>query len=963
MRKRTKYKSPLLDFTVIFFCLFTALFFAYLFWQDLNTFTIRGDKKIVGTVSFKHRVAQRKFDDRVVWERIAQGTRLYYGDTIRTADLAQAVIQLDDGTILELNENTMIQILYNESGSLQISVDGDIQIDSSLGSGDVALKLDDGSLVSVDAGTTLSAKSDAKNGIRNIEVTGGSAVVTTESGQSATLFFGESVNIENGAELQKNPLTVLYPPKNLKLLDVRGESIPVKFSWNSSSDSSSEVVTLQLSHEKDFSAVYDEIEITDGSSAEINASGSLYWRIFTPSTKDSPASGKITVDSVSAVQGIFPLSGGEFRYRENLPKLNFRWSGNEYADKYKLVVSATPDMNSVVAEAETTGTFAAVDSLSEGSYWWRVTPYYSLNGIGYAGESKIYDFSILKNSLIPPPKLNIPADNSRIVYKSSIPLSFSWKTDVRDASYRLIIARDPSLGDIVFEESVNENRFVREVSPYIMGEGTYFWKVVRTPVDSEDRLIESDVKSFSLVKYIPEANRLLYPPEDFVTEVSKISSSSFMWKLSDDYKESAAVSGNAGSAGAGSAGAGSAGAGSAGAGDSAISVLQVSKRSDFSSIEIEKNVESASVTGLNLSDGEYWWRIGVRSAEGNIEGLTQARRFVVLPELAAPSIVSPSFAQELIVAGNSSVGIRWKDVPDADYYILKVLSKTSQDGNFTIVHQSSPRATLSQVSLPAGSYDATVQAVAESSQNSVQRMSRISTVSFTVRAPSEIELTYPLSGEHINGLSALTAPVSFSWTEKEDKAPSYRFILVRQLSNGSRKTVESVTTTKKSLSFERLASGTYYWRVKASTSDGIPLDSEERRLIIDTVADLPPARLISPEESAVLDDAYFRSNRKISFTWNAVPGATEYTFSLYKKDGANSLTPVFKKKNIKETELVLKDLTVLDIGTFVWNVTASRHADDGFEEQRGKIASGTFKIDFLLPKLIETKKPKKLYGE
>ena len=109
MRKKTKFKSPVLDTFVVLLCLSVAGYFSYTFWKDLNSTAMRSDKEKIAIITFKNRIAQRKFDDRVVWERIDKSTPLYNGDLVRTADLAEAVITFNDGSEVNIYENTMIQ--------------------------------------------------------------------------------------------------------------------------------------------------------------------------------------------------------------------------------------------------------------------------------------------------------------------------------------------------------------------------------------------------------------------------------------------------------------------------------------------------------------------------------------------------------------------------------------------------------------------------------------------------------------------------------------------------------------------------------------------------------------------------------------------------------------------------------------------------------------------------------------
>ena len=201
MQKKIKFRSPLIDFLVVVFCLSVSGCFIWLFWQDLNKTTSRTDKDAIATISFKHNIAQRKYSDRIVWERLQQNTPLYDNDFIRTVDLAQATIRFKDGTTLDVYENSMLQVSYSEETGVRLSIDGgDIQVAASEKAKNVAIRLADGSTVNMDAGASLSARSDTKENKQNIEVKGGSANVQTQTGQVTTVSFGQSVNIGDDAE-------------------------------------------------------------------------------------------------------------------------------------------------------------------------------------------------------------------------------------------------------------------------------------------------------------------------------------------------------------------------------------------------------------------------------------------------------------------------------------------------------------------------------------------------------------------------------------------------------------------------------------------------------------------------------------------------------------------------------------------------------------------------------------------
>ena len=141
----------------------------------------------------------------------------------------------------------------------------------------------------------------------------------------------------------------------------------------------------------------------------------------------------------------------------------------------------------------------------------------------------------------------------------------------------------------------------------------------------------------------------------------------------------------------------------------------------------------------------------------------------------------------------------------------------------------------------------------------------------------------------------------------------------------------------------------------------------QARLTVDftitAVEALERASLIEPKNRFVMDFDYLRKNRTISFTWKPVAGATDYTFTLYKKDKNGSLTSVYSEKNLQTTSVRLKKLAVLDVGDFSWSVTAYSHAKDGYEEQQSRAAVNDFKVSFDKPKQVQTIQPGRMYAE
>ena len=75
-----------------------------------------GGARRIGTITFKKEVAQRKYQSQVIWEDLDRDAPVYNNDTIRTADLSEAVISLADGTKINMDENSLILLEMSGKG-------------------------------------------------------------------------------------------------------------------------------------------------------------------------------------------------------------------------------------------------------------------------------------------------------------------------------------------------------------------------------------------------------------------------------------------------------------------------------------------------------------------------------------------------------------------------------------------------------------------------------------------------------------------------------------------------------------------------------------------------------------------------------------------------------------------------------------------------------------------------------
>ena len=816
----------------------------------------------------------------------------------------------------------MIQIFYDENQGLHISVDdGGIIVDSSEATSEAHVKFDDGSVVQIDAGSSLSAQADTGKNSKNVEIKSGTAQITTEAGDEMALVVGESVNVSQSGRILKNPLTVMSPQKELRLLNTSNSDFTdINFEWKNEYESP---VIIQTSRLKNFSKLESDDFIETGTSYTLKApNDTLYWRVFTMYTIDSPVTGKIIIDNDTQMQLVSPAAGTSYRYYTEVPRIKFRWTGNENAAHYKIAISSTSDMKSILTEKEVQETFVTIDSIKEGTWYWQVTPYYAMNNIGYSGGSDIGSFTVTHADTHKPPELLLPSPNKNIARKDGEEpaMLFSWKSDLPQAKHTLLIATDELFKNLIYSSDTNGTRYTCSLDANTFDEGSYYWKIVRE-ASGDDEQSESNARVFSISRYIPAENKLLYPQTDFTAEIEQLPTTQFMWKVADDYKN-------------------------------LKTVFQISSSQDFKSVLEEKNPDTPFVNGIKLQQGNYWWRIASRTEDGELVGVTEARKLTILKELSAPKILLPAFGQEVVVGTSQPVGISWADVAEADSYSIKVLD---DDGNI-IAQRRTEKETSVQVPLIPGSYTVAVQSQLSG------RQSVSTSVKFSVRGPESIILDLPEDGKEIAGLTALRQPTYFAWQIGKDEASQYTFILQKEQGKGKYVQVDSISGSGHGVSVRRIQEGKYKWKVQGRTAAGLPLDSQEFTFTVTKVPELAKANLIEPEPSLVMGPAYLREHRTIVFRWQSVRDANAYDFTLVKKTSRGEEILLSKTK-IEETQVRLSDLTVLDVGNFEWRVRAYCYARDGYEEQQSPIASQTFTIKFDAPKKVEALDPGVLYGE
>lgn len=955
MQQKKRRKLRVSDFLLVVVCLSVCAVSLWFFWKDLNTSSTRTDVDSIATIHFKRKVSQRKFDDRVVWERLQQDSALYDKDTIRTSDGAEAVILFEDGTKVDLTENTMIQIALEKDGSVNLSVGGgNVEVDTTASTSEsVKLSMGDGSSVSLEKGSRVSAASSsdsASGAATSFTVKDGNAVVSNAAGQTQKLSNGEAISVEKNGELSRQNITVTSISKNLRVYKTEEKVEPVKLSWQAVSDSKKPADTLvkvEVSTDKDFTNIVEQYTAQGSSSLDVIPQAEnekLFWRVYTEDEEEKAVEGVITIVELNRMELTSPLDNSTFSYRKELPNLRFNWKSDDYAESYKMEISRTQDFASPLINESLKTTSYTTASLDKGKYFWRVTPYYTVNSIGYAEASPVYSFEIEEREALTEPLLSLPADAAKIVLGDTEQnVIFSWKSDVKAADYSIQLSDESDFTNIRKTIKTSNTTIGEHFNINTLPEGTYYWRVLRN--SDEDKESGNDhalsvVRTFTVSKYVPGINKLSWPPDGYSVEHDQLVRLNFSWKLASEYKAAGLDS-----------------------------VLQIAKSDAFNNILITQTLTKPEYTGASLISGNYYWRVGVVK-DGEATAFSEPNKLKVLNPMQAPKITQPADAEKLVVAYTEPVAFEWQKVAGADYYKLIVYDEKGNAVKSEKVNEPKVRVELpvaatspSEAASPVYTkYRTVVQAFAKETEISSSRFSEEAAVSFEVRRPLPVTLVSPVNNQSIDGLAALRTPVQLVWKSR-DTTTRTLLSLQKQNADGSWRTVRTMENPKTTVSLSRLAEGRYRWNVAASGEKGMSLDSSSETFVIRPVPLLAGAALSEPSNNFKMDAAYLKSHRNISFKWKKVAGATDYDFAIYQVLANGTYKRIYSQNKVKQTEVRIKDLSIFDVGTFEWRVTAYSHAKDGYEEQKSNIVSSRFKIDFGLPAKVKTGDPGTMYGE
>lgn len=861
----------------------------WFFYTDINSTLQNAGGEEIGLIMFKKNTAQRKYTGRAVWENIDTAAPVYSNDTLRTSSDSEAVILMNDGTEIVLQDNSLIVLEWNENEKNIEFLGGNISAkNQNVDIKGVKIKSADTIISLNDASINLQGKEgnlDLSVMEGNIDLSKGGNIKAVKANQKALIAEGSDDFLIN--EIMIRPDT---PEDNMYFLTFTNKK-DVSFRWNFLKPIADPV--LRIARDMDFKKIIAEEKVSDVFNYKTELTeGTYYWQLY--SASESGLRGPVrrfVVINDKYPELLTPTEGIEIKYRKELPKLRFLWNQGIFPEHYLLEVSLKEDFTENVLSEKVKGNFHFLSTLSEGRYFWRLTPFYSIGNIGYVKNEKYQLFNIIQTTALEPVQLVFPPNNTVVsTIESSKGIKFKWKEEAEISSYQFYLSDNPDFTSTLYNEPLTTTAFSSDGT---LAPGKYYWKVGGVTSGNEI-LPHSSSRTISIKESTGEIE-LTNPENNDHFEIEMFGNRTFTWNSTIGEKFR----------------------------------FSLFKDTLDSSPIIEDYVNSKSRKTMIPASGDYFWQVSVVDEKNNPVIDSKIYSFNTRTPLTPPLMITPSPDESLSVIGDDTLDFGWEKSYSADYYSLEI--KRNSDGkiigNFENITDTGFSFKNTKL-LTEGNYTAKLKAYKKADLGWDISESKESVTPFRI---GEIVIYNPPvilspADKTITGLEdILNGIFIFKW----EHSPLLR---------------EYEITISESFDFDRnlsvfeaeglqyrpsnLKPGKYYWKVKGIDSKKYSTpESGIFSFIIENIKPLLNPVITSPYKNETVNMDNLNS---ISLKWKESPEADYYIVKLF---SSSSSSPVFSDEKFKGTNIEFKELDKLDTGNFTLSVQAVKELPENKKRQ------------------------------
>ena len=630
----------------------------------------------IGKILVSDNNVKRKSENENLWQESKRNDAVYNNDSIRTGSNSEAVIQLNDKSIIEVQSNSLI-VLQKKSENFKIDFKtGDVKTKTE--SNQLQIQIKD-SVINTKA-SELSLKTDTKQNTQIRLQTGQAKIQENKSGKSIELEKSKEVEITNTGKTQSFVHHIsLNTPADESIIYDPNKEILFPFTWLINNDliqSENFEISTSPNFEKN-------LTIKRSTHLAIEApikKGINYWRV---SAQVKNTDGKIE-NVFSKVRSIQLLDDHRIKLLEpeqlSLVSLNpgqenidFKWSSNLEAKTYLLEISKSSDFKIIYKTLSLSEQQTSLKQMPDDLYYWRVSAFSAENKILAKSSSQQFQ---LKSRMPNFPILEKPKNLSKWVLPS--PVVFSWQIYTEAKKYKLQIASDLSFKNLIYEKDSLENQTTWPWEAL----GNYYWRVLCYN-EQNLKIAQSQIYAFS-VEVNKIENKLINIGPNNLSEMEvntddPNSMIAFKWNSNLDkthtyrlrlFQDAELKQEYMGA-----------------------SVNEATKNIDETQNALEKNISTSKETSnlfYNLSikqDGTYYWYIeAVKTTANGVEVVESSTLFMfrvqTFSPLVAPSLSQPEDLKILNWSKPQDLILSWQPIEKASKYKIYIEKKNESTQSF-----------------------------------------------------------------------------------------------------------------------------------------------------------------------------------------------------------------------------------------------------------------------------------------
>lgn len=314
----------------------------------------------------------------------------------------------------------------------------------------------------------------------------------------------------------------------------------------------------------------------------------------------------------------------------------------------------------------------------------------------------------------------------------------------------------------------------------------------------------------------------------------------------------------------------------------------------------EKRLSSAKFDTI-LTTGGYEWRVKAMNSASETDFVSSS--FTILPPFnISTKVITLTSPPDQAIFKDRNVDFHWEALSGSSYYSFKI-KKTNWTGDSVVVTRLN--STNYSFRLDDGVYSWGVAAIDTVTKKKTDYTIR----SFTVdqNPPSIPILTNPANQDTVRNTI-----VGFKWKKTEPNA-SYTIEIYNDTDLKNKLQEKTISDTLTYINLEK--GGSYYWRVNSKDQNrNVSGFSSVSTFTILLPSDIrqKAVQLMSPADKSLVTD------KKVTFWWNLIDGATKYNLQVVSPSFANP-TKVIYDQWITSNSVAVD----LDSGNYEWRVKAA----------------------------------------